>query len=149
MIILETKNLSLNQASQINQLWNSEFPVKLIDRFPKLLEGVEDYKHFIIQDNDIVLAWAVQFFKDGETRFSIIVHPQHAGKGLGTLLLDKLKNELDVFYGWVVDHDNDKKLNGEMYRSPLSFYTKRGLTVMAENRIDTEMLSAVKVKWNK
>ena len=115
-----------------------------------LLDGVENYRHIIIvDDHDQVLAWAVHFFKDEETRFSIIVHPQHAGKGLGTTLLDKLKNDLDIFYGWVIDHNNDIKSNGELYVSPLTFYTKRGFEVLHENRIDTEMLSAVKVKWCK
>src|SRR4030095_852595 len=150
MNILETKSLSYDQVTQINNLWNSEYPVKLANRFLNLLDGVENYMHFIVDDgHGLVLAWAVYFFKDGETRFSIIVHPKHAGKGLGTFLVDKLKNNLDIFYGWVIDHDNDKKSNGERYRSPLSFYTKRGFTILSENRIDTEMLSAVKVKWSR
>src|SRR5688572_27840692 len=103
MQIIKTKKLSEEQFSQVNELWNTEYPVKLQDRFPILLEGVENYHHYVIENNKNVLAWAVDFEKDNEIRFSIIVHSDQKGKGLGSLLIEKLKAEQNEFYGWVID----------------------------------------------
>ncbi len=79
-----------------------------------LLDGVENYSHYIIEDDrQNVLAWAVDFEKENEIRFSIIVNSKYKGKGLGSMLVEKLKSENELFYGWVIDHNNDLKSNGE------------------------------------
>lgn len=148
MEIIKTKTISESQFQQINQLWNEEYPIKLKDRFNLLLEGVEKYNHYIIEENSRVLAWAVDFEKDNETRFSLIVSKENQGKGLGSLLIDRLKKDLGEFYGWVIDHNDDLKQNGEYYRSPLAFYTNKGFTVLNHHRIDNEMIRAVKIKNN-
>lgn len=148
MEIIKTKLLSLPQLSQINQLWNEEYPLKLKDRFPILLEGVENYNHYIIQDEQHhVLAWAVDFEKENELRFSIIVDTKYQGKGYGTKLLDCLKQENNLFYGWVIDHNNDMKSNGEYYQTPIPFYIKAGFEILNDQRIEIEMIRAVKIKW--
>jgi GNAT superfamily N-acetyltransferase len=146
--ILKTKTLSALQEAQINQLWNEEYPLKLKDRFPILLNGVEHYSHYLIEnENKNVLAWAVDFEKDNETRFSIIVSSKHQGKGLGSLLVETLKTEIKEFYGWVIDHDSDIKSDGSHYKSPMSFYIKHGFEVLADDRIQSDMLTATKVRW--
>ena len=126
MEIIKTKKISENQFRQIHKLWNEEYPISLKDRFGLLLEGVEHYNHYLIEENNEVWAWAVDFEKDNETRFSIIVSLLHQGKGLGKLLLERLKRDLGAFYGWVIDHNNDIKQDGTHYKSPLSFYTNNG-----------------------
>jgi hypothetical protein len=147
MEIIKTKSLTEIQFQQINQLWNQEYPVNLKDRFGILLEGAENYNHYIIEDkNHDVLAWAVDFEKDNEVRFSIIVKGTQQGKGFGSSLMKNLMNELPEFYGWVIDHDDDKKVNGENYKSPLAFYLKLGFEVVENMRIDNEMLKAVKIR---
>ena len=146
MEILKTKYLNQEKFQQINQLWNDEYPLKLKDRFGLLLNGVENYNHYIIEQNNQIIAWAVDFEKENETRFSIIVHSKHKRKGLGKLLLNRLKRDLGEFYGWVIDHNNDMKQNGEIYTTPLSFYVKNGFEVLVESRIDNEMINAVKIK---
>jgi GNAT superfamily N-acetyltransferase len=100
------------------------------------------------------LAWAVDFEKDYEIRFSIIVNRNQQRKGLGNSLIDRLKKDLREFYGWVIDHNDYKKENGEYYHSPLMFYTKQGFEILYDTRIDTDILNAVKIKrsmteWNK
>ncbi|OYU84694.1 MAG: hypothetical protein CFE24_05180 [Flavobacterium sp. BFFFF2] len=91
MNIFKTKQLTDRQFAQINQLWNEEFPVKLADRFPILLEGVENYSHYLVEDaQQQVMAWAVDFEKDQQVRFSIIVAAKHQGKGIGALLINQL-----------------------------------------------------------
>ena len=146
MEIIKTKNLSESQYQQIHDLWNEEFPIQLKDRFGLLLNGVRNYHHYIIEENDRVLAWAVEFEKDNETRFSILVRKEYQGKGWGSMLLDRLKQDLGEFFGWVIDHGDDIKQNGEVYTSPLSFYTHRGFEVLRDQRIDSEMIRAVKIR---
>ena len=148
MIIKKLKILTPKEAAQIDQLWNEEYPIKINNRFGLLLEGVENYHHYIIEDSDKnIIAWAVDFEKDNETRFSVIVKSGHQGKGLGSLLIAKLQAEIDEFYGWEIDHDNDLKVNGENYFSPMPFYIKHGFSILSDKRIESEMLSATKVKW--
>ncbi len=62
-------------------------------------------------------------------------------------MLKQLKARNETFYGWVIDHNNDQKSNGEKYQSPLSFCIKHGLEILEQIRIESEMLSAVKIKW--
>ncbi len=147
MKIIKTRKLTEVQFFQINQLWNHEYPARLKDRFQTLLEDVSECNHYIIEDNcHNVLAWAVYFEKDGEVRFSIIVDSKQQGKGIGTLLITRLKEDLSKFYGWVVDRDDDKKVDGQDYKSPLLFYVKNGFEILHDQRIDNELLNAVKIR---
>ncbi|MBL0047725.1 MAG: GNAT family N-acetyltransferase [Bacteroidetes bacterium] len=148
MQIIKTRKLTPEQFSQINKLWNDEYPIKLKDRFPILLEGVENYHHYIMEDSEQnIIAWAVDFEKENEIRFSIIVHSNYKGKGWGSLLVNKLKSENELFYGWVIDHNDDLKNNGEYYQTPMPFYLKHGFEILASERLETEMIRAVKIKW--
>ncbi len=149
MKILKTKQLTESQSEQINTLWNQEYPVQMQDRFAILLNGVDNYGHYIIEDsNENILAWAVYFEKENEIRFSIIVASSAQGKGLGTALIAELKADLGEFYGWVADHNNDKKQDGSTYPSPLAFYTKQDFEILYDTRIDTEIIKGVKIKRN-
>jgi GNAT superfamily N-acetyltransferase len=149
MKIIKTKKLNELQISQINDLWNDEYPLKLKDRFPILLDGADWYNHYIILDEEQnVIAWAVDFEKEKQIRFSIIVASKHKGKGLGGLLIEKLKAENKEFYGWVIDHNDDLKINGENYQSPMPFYLKHGFEILNDIRIDNEMIKAVLIKWS-
>ncbi len=147
MNIVKTKKLTRREFQQINNLWNSEYPIKLNGRFAALLDGVKNFTHYIIEDDEgNVIAWAVEFQQDNEIRFSIIVDEKEQGKGLGSLLINQLKIDLGEFYGWVMDHNDDKKANGTYYKSPLNFYIKHGFKVLKDKRIETPMLRAVKIK---
>ena len=147
--ILKTNKLSDSHLNQINQMWNDEYPIKLKNRFPILLEGVENYHHYIIEDAEQnIMAWAVDFEKENEIRFSIIVNSIHKGKGLGSKLVERLKLENKLFYGWVIDHNNDKRESGELYINPMPFYLKHGFEILQNERIETEMIQAVKIKWS-
>jgi GNAT superfamily N-acetyltransferase len=147
MKIVKTKVLSASQFEQIDQLWNDEYPINLKDRFRILLDGVENYNHYLIQDEgNKILAWAVDFEKENETRFSIIVKDKQQGKGFGKLLIERLKNDIGEFYGFVIDHNNDKKATGEIYKSPIDFYLKHGFEILQDQRIATDIIKAVKIK---
>jgi len=147
MEIKKTKYLTEKQSQQINNLWNEEYPVNLKDRFKHLLDGVKNYNHYLIEDDqENTLAWAVEFEKDNEIRFSIIVNNKEQRKGYGNSLLSRLKHDLGEFYGWVIDHNEDKRSNGENYQSPLMFYVKQEFEVLYDTRIDSDILKAVKIK---
>jgi predicted GNAT family N-acyltransferase len=149
MKVTFTASLSANQIQQIDVLWNQEYPKNLINRFSILLTDAANYRHFIIEnDAREIVAWAVLFDKENETRFSIIVTEASKGKGLGGQLMDVLKQVCPCFYGWVIDHENDLKNDGSIYRSPITFYLKHGFEVLSEQRLDTPIIKAVKVKWS-
>lgn len=148
MKLITSKILTIQQREQINLLWNNEYPLKLKDRFPILLDGADWHNHYLIEDIDHnVMAWAVDFEKAKQIRFSIIVSSIYKGKGLGGMLIDKLKAENQEFYGWVIDHNDDLKLNGEQYKTPMPFYLKHGFEILNDQRIDNEMIKAVLIKW--
>ena len=147
MEIIKIKKLDDHQFQQVNKLWNDEYPVKLKDRFGLLLEGVEKYNHYIIEQENKIVAWAVDFEKESQIRFSIIVTSNHKGKGLGGLLINKMKEDNEEFYGWVIDHSDDLKVNGENYQTPMPFYLKHGFEILNDQRIDNEMIRAVLIKW--
>lgn len=142
------KTLSLSEKDQIHELWNQEYPVNLNNRFALLLDDATFVEHFLIKDLDQVLAWAVLFEKDEEKRFSIIVSPTRQGKGLGKQLIHALQRTHADFYGWVIDRDDFEKLDGSKYISPLAFYQKLNFQVLREQRIETELLSAVKIYYS-
>ena len=149
MQLINTASLSANQIQQIDVLWNQEYPKNLHNRFAILLTDASNYRHFIIEnDAREIVAWAVLFDKENETRFSIIVGEETKGLGLGGQLIDALKQACPCFYGWVIDHDNDIKSDNSIYRSPLMFYLKHGFEVLSEQRLDTPIIKAVKVKWS-
>jgi len=144
--IIKTKDLSSSQSEQIDRAWNDEYPIKLNNRFGLLLNDAKSHVHYIIEkEKQEVIAWGVMFEKEDELRFSILVLSKYKGQGMGKLLIDAFKNDYPIFYGWVIDHDNDVKANGEKYVSPLPFYLKQGFNILNEQRIDTEMISAVMV----
>ena len=84
--------------------------------------------------------------KEEEIRYLIMVRWKEQGKGYGSALIKRLKEDLTEFYGWVIDHTDYKKAFGENYQSPLLFYVKHGFEVLHDSRIDTEILKAVKIK---
>lgn len=146
--IVRKKILSPSEHEQINCLWNIEYPLNLKDRYSLLLEGASDYNHYVIYDTDgIVSAWAVDFEKEGEIRISIIVDSKCSNKGMGSALIQELKKNNPVFYAWVIDHNRHLKSDNSAYLSPMNFYLKHGFTILHEQRIDTEIISAVKIMW--
>jgi len=148
--IVVTNHLTEYYSQQINNLWNDEYPLSLRDRFHLLFDDATNSKHYLICDSEeTVLAWGAYFEKDSEIRFSIIVRENQQGNGLGSMIIERIKDDLDEFYGWVIDHDTDKKANSEFYQSPLEFYIRHGFEVLTDVRIDTDMIRAVKIHYKK
>jgi len=154
MEILETAILTNQQKETIFRLWNQEYAQKLnhkeVSDFEKYLESVKEHFHYLlVNDSAEIVGWAFKFTRDDDRWFSILVDRTEHGKGKGTLMLNKLKEQEELLSGWVVDHENDKTANGAQYVSPVNFYLKNGFHILPAVRLETEKLSAVKMVWVK
>jgi GNAT superfamily N-acetyltransferase len=148
MIIHQTEFLSTQQFSEIAALWNAEYPIQLKDRLALLLEGNTKTIHFYLLDEfEQIIAWSVLFEKEQDLRFSILVSRKHQKQGLGSVLLNEMKNKGMDFSGWVIDHDLDLLSDGSNYKSPLRFYLKNGFVLDESFRLNTEMIQAVLVRY--
>jgi GNAT superfamily N-acetyltransferase len=152
MTILQTKSLNQIQKEAIFKIWNSEYPEKLnyetITQLDDYLELLLDQNHYLLQDeNEAIKGWCFTFLRNSERWFAIIIASQFQGKGFGKLLLNTIKKDEKSLNAWVMDHNNDFKNNGEIYKSPLAFYLKNGFQIIENEFIRNEKISAIKIFW--
>ncbi len=150
--IIETIELKEQVKKQVFELWNAEYPQKLsydslaeFDAYLLKLSNPTNY--LLINDNRLILGWAFTFDRENEKWFAIILSQIIQGRGFGKKLLDELKQTAPILNGWVIDHNNDKKQNGELYISPLKFYEKCGFEILMQDRLELDKISAVKIRW--
>ena len=154
MKFINTSQLSKKQRKEILEIWNHEYPRQLnystLGDFDNYLKKLEDPSHIVVVDEkDRIKGWYVDFIREGEKWFVIILDSELHGKGLGTKLLNLAKAKEIQLNGWVIDHDNDKRKNGAPYNSPLAFYLKNGFERLPDVRMELEKISAVQIKWTK
>ena len=148
------KDLSESQRAELLMLWNTVYPERLnydtlID-FDTYLTHLKKVSHLLVLDeNKKIRGWYFDFIRDGEKWFAILLDPEIQGMGLGTKMLSLAKEKEVELNGWVIDHNNHKKKNGEMYRSPLNFYLKNGFEALSNVRLELKNISAVKIIWKK
>lgn len=153
MRITLAKELTLSQKEAVLRIWNEEYGEKLM----KTMQGFEEYlsklgkvQHFLMYDEtDALWGWAATLDREGERWFAIIMDGSVQGKGYGRQLLNAIKEHEPILNGWVTDHNRDVKRNGQAYSSPMGFYLKNGFEVLEDVRLETEELSAVKIRWRK
>lgn len=149
-----TDQLSEDQKFHIYELWNKEFTAKIsykdISEFEAYLDKLVDQHHILVLDeHEKVLGWFFDFIRDEERWFAIIIDSSLQGSGMGSKMLDLAKSSNKELNAWVNDNNTDLKRNGEIYVSPLQFYIKNGFEVLTDVKIETEIISAVKIKWSK
>lgn len=154
MKIFKQTELEEKQKEEIFELWNNEYPEKLaynsIADFKNYLKKLTEQTHYLLlSENGQTKGWATTFTRDNEKWFAIIIPEKLHGKGIGTQLLNRLKEDENILNGWVIDHNLDKKPNGNIYQSPLEFYIKNQFKIIRETRLELEIMSAVKIKWTK
>lgn len=154
MKIQSFKHLELKDIEWLTDLWNKEFPVHVrmssINQMNDFLDKWEDKTQYVIRDDKgKMIAWSMFFIRDQEPWFTIIVDEKHQRKGLGELLLRRMQNDHMRLLGWVVDHSRDKKNNGKIYQSPISFYLKHGFKIHPKVRMETETTSTVLIEWER
>jgi GNAT superfamily N-acetyltransferase len=154
MKLIPTNTLSPEQKSAIINLWNNEYPENIaysdpVD-FDNYLAALGNPRHTLILTEDHkIIGWFVDFTREEEKWFAMIVDSSYQGKGLGSQLLTKAKEQNDELNGWATDHNNYKKRNGGVYKNPIEFYIKNGFSILSKTRLELEKLSAVKIKWRK
>tara|TARA_R110002050_G_scaffold223338_2_gene359197 strand:+ start:61145 stop:61612 length:468 start_codon:yes stop_codon:yes gene_type:complete len=154
MKLIRTEVLSITHKEQIKTLWNTEYPEKLnytsLSDFEIYLEKLKEQSHILVVDEHYnIKGWYVDFVRNNEKWFVIIVASVVQGEGLGTKLLDLAKNKEPVLNGWVVNHNNERKSNGEWYNSPIEFYLKNKFEILPTIKLEVNNLSAIKIKWEK
>ena len=116
MKIIKQSELKESQKIQILELWNNEYPEKLtfnsIEDFENYLNKLSKQNHYLLLDEkDEINGWATTFARENEKWFAIIISGKLHGKGIGTKILNELKNNENSLNGWVIDHHSDKKNN--------------------------------------
>lgn len=153
MNLQERIELSQLEKKAVLDLWNKEYPDRLayknLDAFDGFLLKMGRPKHNLLLDGNKLVGWIATFDREGERWFSVIVDSSQQGKGIGKKLIELVKAEEEHLCGWVVDHEDYKKTNGEPYNSPITFYEKMGFEVVQEERYKGDRLSAAKVYWKR
>jgi hypothetical protein len=152
MKIIETTTLSIDQKKAIYRLWNNEYPEKLafktITELDSYLGTLPSPNYYLLENDSMqIQGWAMKFTIANEKWFTITIDSKVQGKGNGSMLLNKLKENEELINGWVIDHENDMKQNGESYKSPVQFYLKNGFILYPDIRLEIPILSAVKISW--
>jgi GNAT superfamily N-acetyltransferase len=148
------KELSKTHKEEVLNLWNNEYPEKLnyktLQDFEYYIESLAEQSHILmINEQQEIKGWYVDFMRENEKWFAIILDSKLQGKGLGTRILNMAKEKEIDLSGWVIDHNSDRKKNGEIYKSPIEFYLKNGFKRLEKIRLELEIISAVKIKWRK
>jgi GNAT superfamily N-acetyltransferase len=151
--IEEQQNLDESALNAVFNLWNNEYPVNisfdsLID-LQEYLHKLSNKTHFLIILEHIIVGWAITFDRADEKWFAIIVSDKMQRKGIGRRILEILKTREPILYGWVIDHNNYKRTNGEMYFSPVKFYEQCGFKVISNARHELDKISAVQIRWTR
>lgn len=133
------------------KLWNLEYPAKLaydrIDDFDNYINELESAIHILVRINNEIVGWATKFLRNGNRWFAIILSSDIQGRRIGSKIMMHLKDNEEILDGWVIDHNDDRKINGDFYLSPLNFYLKQGFEIIKEQRLELPTLSAVKISW--
>ena len=153
MLVKEIPFLTNEHKLRICELWNNEYPQKLVtttEGFDDYLSKTTHHRHFLLSDqHELIQGWAYTFDRDAERWFSIIIDKSLHGKGYGRLMIDVLQENENELCGWVTDNDEELLASGDRYKSPLNFYLKLGFVTEPDVRFETEKMSAVKIRWKK
>lgn len=152
MKLINRSKLSESEKVKVLELWNAEYPEQLTyyskEEFDQYLEGLIEQSHILLIDpQKNIKGWYVDFFRENEKWFVLILDAAIQRKGLGSQILNLAKQNTNCLNGWVIDHNLDKKKNGETYFSPLSFYLKNGFKEIPLERLKSDKISAAKIKW--
>tara|TARA_R100000935_G_C2818450_1_gene158496 strand:+ start:1068 stop:1550 length:483 start_codon:yes stop_codon:yes gene_type:complete len=151
---IKRKKLTSGQKQEIFELWNNEYPRNLkyndIAELDEYLSTLEDQNHILlIDDNGKIEGWYSDFIRDQERWFLAILNSKIQGKKFGTQILNMAKEANEQLNGWVINSDNFIKTNGQLYKSPTDFYKKQDFQILEETKLETDRLSAIKIKWSK
>ncbi len=153
MEIVKVVDLSPEEKVFVFDLWNSEYPVKItykgIPELEGFLDNLDQLTHYFIKEDEKLFGWAMTFLRDKELSFGITIDSGFHRRGYGSMLLNYLKAKNDNLCGWAIDHDNDFRLNGLNYKSPLGFYIRHGFDIFENIRMYNGKINAVKICYQR
>ncbi len=153
--ILTTNTLTAIELQQVYEMWNMECPIQLkynsIHEFTTKMQTMQSVQFYLLKNNsNSIIGWAYTFDRDANRWFSIMLNSNLQGKGLGKYIINEMQATETALNGWVIDHNNDVKNNGDTYTSPLNFYLKCGFSILYNYRLEIgNKISAVKITWKK
>ena len=154
MKIVQRKILTLGQKQEIFDLWNNEYPKSLqyndISEMDEYLRKLTNPNHFLLlDDNDKIKGWYSDFLRDREKWFLVILSSENQGQKFGSQIIKLSQLINDELNGWIINSDNYKRSNGQFYKSPTEFYRKQGFEILENTKLETDQISAIKIKWIK
>jgi GNAT superfamily N-acetyltransferase len=152
MKFTETETLNEKQKLEVIQLWNDEYPKELSHRslveFDQYLNKLSDKNHILLSDeNGTVKGWLIYFLRDNEQCFAMLLDSSLQGQGWGSKFLNLAKQRNSELNGWVIDNDNERKQNGQNYKSPIGFYRKNAFEVRTDIQLKKKNINGIKVIW--
>jgi GNAT superfamily N-acetyltransferase len=147
---INTPSLNPSQKKEIFKLWNSVSPDHIshdtIDSLEKYLRTLDAVIYtLILDDTDRIVGWFALFDRDNGRWFAMFLDESIHGKGVGSQLLTQAKTHYDEISDWVIDHNNDKRLDSEPCISPVNFYLKNDFEVITDVRLELGQLSCTKM----
>lgn len=151
LIIEEKTSLSEKEKTDILLLWNTTYPASIalenVVAFTQYLSVLLDQHHTLIKNQtNCVVAWYVDFIRNEERNFVIILSPEYQGKGIGSHLINKAKFTNNEIVGWIVT-SSPLKLDGTPYKNTKAFYLKNGFQIHHDQKHKTDKLETVKISW--
>lgn len=154
MLEQATHNPSILEKKTLYKLWNTAYPASIhnagLNDLESYLEGLSECKHTFLWNDEQrtqLVAWFAIFKRNNETWFAMIVDVAHQKNGIGSRLLRAAQRSEPVLNGWVIDHNKARMADGSLYVSPLLFYKRLGFEILSTHRLETEQISAVKIRW--
>jgi len=148
-----SSSLSEEELNQVYRLWNDAYPSALhhenVSALEAYLAKLKNIQHCLAMNaHDDVIGWVATFTRNEARWFVVIVSPKNQRSGVGQGLMRWAMDREDTLFGWMIDHNEMKMLDGSAYVSPKQFYLKLGFRIL-EERLRTEQIDAVKIAWNK
>lgn len=155
MKITQIHQLNHRQREVIRtQLWNQEYPISIQlqshQAFSEYLFPLEDRRHYLAIENEEIVGWLMDFIRDEQRYFAMIVLQEHQRKGIGSTLLSTAKENNNRLTGWVIeDNQTLLKQNGEIYTPPISFYERHQFQLLRDVQLKIPQFAMFQIQWRK
>jgi SAM-dependent methyltransferase len=138
---------------QALKIWNQVYPVSIahedLTSFEKNMEEIGEREDLTMIENNNLVGWLFLFTRFDQPWFGIVVHPDHQGKGIGQALMARAMDLRDELHGWVIPHNDYKRMDGQPYPSPIGFYEKLGFEIRYDQTYENEKIKAIRIRWSK
>ena len=154
MKIVKRNILTLNQKQEIFDLWNNEYPKNLqyndFSEMDEYLRKLTQLNHILLLgDNDKIKGWYCDFLRAREKWFLVILSSENQGQRFGSQIIKLAQEVNDELNGWIINSDNYKRSSGQSYKPPTEFYRKQGFEILENTKLETDKISAIKIKWTR